>query len=336
MSGKMTQPCAPGTPGYTAWLDSLLEDARHGWSIGSFGAVGEFVRDPDEIFVLEKSTHARSMHTPRAAMRIRLDLPTQIVAYDTLCGDGVTWGHSLAFCLPRNDSLIQPDTITSLGTDISAIRPQDRDDWLFDLGVSIGHVRFCLRTADETLRKRLMAMQKSRLFGADGAALMAEVLRAQPHRVLLSPLGRIEVFAPIPPADGESPEGPHTHLLPGLIKSGRTHDANAPIPAGYQPVLMFNPRSPWRDAMGRRVAFDRALDRDFLSLLACFGLPEEIRIRSKIQAAIDAGVQPQAFVWPKTRRARAVARLTLRRIAQQQPSALANEWRARHDHAEAD
>lgn len=333
MPGKITNP-APGTQAYVEWIDSLLGDPRHGWSIGSFGAVGEFVRDADEALEREIADHVRIFRTPRAAMRIRLDVPTRIVAYDTLAGDGVSWGHTLAFCMPCNNSLAYPGTIMSLGTDLGAVRPEDRDAWLFDLGVSVGHVRFCLRTRDRHLRDMLLAAQNHKLFGPDCAALTTEILHAQPHRVLQSPLGRIEIFAIIPPPDGESPEGPHTHLLPGLIKTGRTHDANAPIPAGYQPVLMFNPRSPWRDAMGRRVPFDAELDRDFLRMLECYGLPEEARIRSSVESAIESGVRPHAFAWPRTRRGRAVARLTLRRIVQRRPSELALEWRAQHDRAE--
>ncbi len=45
---------------------------------------------------------------------------------------------------------------------------------------------------------------------------MAMILAANPHRVFLSRLGRIEVYQPIPPPSGKSPQGPHTHVLPQL------------------------------------------------------------------------------------------------------------------------
>lgn len=324
---------APGSPAYADWIDSLLDDPGHGWSIGSFGAVGEFMRDRDEPVVREASDHARSISTPRAAMRIRLDADARIVAYDTLVADGASWGQALAFCVPRGDGPAA-GTIVPLETDLEAVRAEDRDAWLFDLGVGVGQVHFCLRTRDARLRDRLLDAQGRRLFGPDGKALMAETLRAQPHRVVLSPLGRIEVFAAIPPPDGESPEGPHTHLLPALIRKGRSHDANAPIPPGLQPALMLNPSSPWRDLMGRRVPFDADLDRHFMQLLDRYGLPEEARIRASVESAIESGVRPHAFAWPRTRRGRAVARLTLRRIVQRRPSELAFEWHARHDRAE--
>jgi hypothetical protein len=55
-----------------------------------------------------------------------------------------------------------------------------------------------------------------------GNPAMGMILAANPHRVFISRLGRIEVYQPIPPPSGKSPEGPHTHVLPRLLKSGRT------------------------------------------------------------------------------------------------------------------
>ena len=62
------------------------------------------------------------------------------------------------------------------------------------------------------------------------------ILAANPHRVFISRLGRIEVYQPIPPPSGKSPEGPHTHVLPRLLKSGRTHPATEPVPEGWFPA----------------------------------------------------------------------------------------------------
>jgi len=325
---------------YAALMETLLDDARHGWSMGTFGAVGEFIRDDDEPVIRTGSATDCCLHTARAAIRIKLDIAPHLIAYDTLLGDGGclagdrdSWGHSLAVCLPMPGNAHR-GAIESLGQDAAAVRAEDRDAALFDLGVGIGHVRFCLRTRDPGLIDTLLAMQGQDALGPDGGALMAAVMRAQPHRVMISPVGRIEVFAPIPPMDGESPEGPHTHLMPQLVRLERTHDSNAPIPPGFQPVLMFHPRSPWHDVMGRRIPFDSGLNADFLRLLDLHGLPDEARIRSGVESAIATGVRPDAFAWPDTRRGRAVARLTLRRLAPQSPGELVTAWRVYHDRVE--
>ena len=87
-------------------------------------------------------------------------------------------------------------------------------------------------------------------------------------------------------------------------------------------------------ALGRRVPFEPELDADFRKLLDRHGLPGEARIRAGVEAAVASGTRPDAFAWPTTRRGRAVARLTLRRIAQRSPGDLVAAWRAHHDHAE--
>lgn len=320
---------------YAQLVTQLLDDTRHGWSIGVFGAVGEFIRDSDEALDRREDALTHCLVTPRAAIRLLLDCKPLVVPYDTLSSDGETWGHAVAFCLPLERSQ-EVDGIHESGTDVDAIRAVDRDALLFDLGVGIGSVRFCLRTRDSRLIEVLRAMQGQSPFSERGAELLTETLRAQPNRVALSPAGRIEVYADIPPPDGLSPEGPHTHLLPKLLESGRTHDANAPIPEGYQPVLQLSPRSPWRDEMGRRTPFDEVLDREFLYLLQRFGSTDEARIRTEVEGAIAAGVSPDDFEWPDTRRGRTVGRLTLRRLAQRAPSGQLNSWRKHFDRATDD
>lgn len=319
--------------GYSKLVTQLLDDARHGWSIGVFGAVGEFIRDSDERLDRHGDALAHCLVTPRAAIRVLLNCRPLIVPYDTLSSDGETWGHSVAFCLPldRSDEV---DGIREMGPDVDAVCADDRDARLFDLGVGIGRVRFCLRTRDVRLIEVLRAMQGQSPFSAQGGELMTETLRAQPHRIALSPAGRIEVYADIPPPDGASPEGPHTHLLPKLLQTGRTHDANAPIPEGYQPVLHLSPRSPWRDGMGRATPYDEGLDRDFLALLKHYGSADEARITAEVEKAIAAGIAPDAFEWPDTRRGRAVARLTLRRLAQRAPGDHVTAWRRHFDRAD--
>ena len=84
------------------------------------------------------------------------------------------------------------------------------------------------------------------------------ILAANPHRVFISRLGRIEVYQPIPPASGKSPEGPHTHVLPKLLKSGRTHPATEPIPEGWVPCAHLYPPHPARDGLGEARPFDAA------------------------------------------------------------------------------
>jgi hypothetical protein len=191
----------------------------------------------------------------------------------------------------------------------------------------------CVRAADESLIGALDALEGLALLSHAGT-VAAELIRAtSPVRVMLSPVGRIEVYAPIPPPNGKSPAGPHTHLLPKLIASGRTHSANAPIPAGLQPVLMLHPQSPWRDAMGNRTPFNPELNAQFEHCLSMFGLAEDRRVRAAVESAVQAQASPDGFEAPLSRRGRIQVRITLRRLAQQLQDGAVGGWRTRFDPA---
>jgi hypothetical protein len=174
----------------------------------------------------------------------------EIVAFDNLNCDGDTGSQSVAFCARFDE--VAPNVIVPLGVDTDAIRPEDRAAHLYDIGVGLGLVRMCVRTTDTGLVAALDGAAGQSLFGPSAGAVMHEFFRAQPHRVMLSPAARIEVYQDIPHPDGNSPEGPHTHLLPKLLAKKRTHSANTPIPDGLQSVLNLHPRSPWRDSLGKR------------------------------------------------------------------------------------
>jgi hypothetical protein len=315
-----------------SFLIQAVDNHRNGWSIGTFGAIGEFVRDADEPVQRVSNEKGFELHSSRGAMRIEPCDGLQAIAYDTLSADGETWGIAIAFCLPANSDMA-PGVVHCLGPDRDALRSADRNAILFDLGIGRGLVRMCVRTADESLLVALRAIEGVALLTSAGKAAAELIRDISPVRVMLSPAGRIEVYAAIPPPNGESPAGPHTHLLPKLIASGRTHSANAPIPAGLQPVLMLHPQSPWRDAMGNRTPFNPELNAQFEQCLNMFGLADDRRVRWAVESAIQAQASPEHFEIPVSRRGRIQMRITLRRLAQQLQDGAVGGWRTRFDPA---
>lgn len=310
----------------TADIASLVRDARNGWSIGSFGAMGEFSWDPQEPVTYRGGNDRIEIETRRGAMRVAA-APFVPIAWETLSPDGNGWGHVLAFCLPAGGPAGRG--ITPLGPDLESIRSEDRDSEMFDLGICVGSVRMCVRTRDAALAALLDAAH-----GADALAsaeILAALLRAQPHRVMLSPATRIEVFQPIPPPHGVSPIGPHTHVIPRLIAANRAHSACDPLPSDLQSVLTLHPPAPWRLRSGT-LSHDADSDAGFEPLLRRFGLAEELRLSAAVNRYIAAGLPPERAAWPETRRGRTVARIALRRLAAS-GDAGAHSWRARYDAA---
>ncbi|MGD9603193.1 MAG: hypothetical protein AB7O21_12260 [Gammaproteobacteria bacterium] len=242
-----------------------LADPACSWSVGELGVLAEFHSHGET-----DRPDARTLVTQGGAMRVAASLRPLPLAYETPSANPRLWNHGIVFCLPEAAARgAARATITALGPDEDAIHATDRDAHLFDLGFGLATTDFLVRTRDRALIARLEAAQGT-AWGADHG-LEAAVVRANPVRVLLTRLARIEVSNPIPAPDSVSPAGPHTHLLPGVMRRGRVHDANIPVPAGLLPCLTLYPPHPARDAEGRERAFDAAAHRRFQTLLAHLG-----------------------------------------------------------------
>jgi hypothetical protein len=277
----------------TGTVRQLIQDqaaeAATGWSLGGFGAIAEFMRTPEEPAAIAADAAGIAVATDLGALRIDWIPGLRPVAYETAVGQGDRWSHAVALCLAAERAAMnRRATVVELGPDDAALRPQDRGAILFDLGLGVLQADICIRTADPALLAQLRAGCGRSLFEPDNP-LMGAVIAAGPHRVFQARLGRIEVYQPVPPADGKSPEGPHTHVLPKLLASGRTHAATAPIPPGWVPCAHLFPPHLSRDAMGRRQPFDRARHDAFQALWRDFGDPRAVALKDEILAALAAG-----------------------------------------------
>jgi hypothetical protein len=152
----------------------------------------------------------------------------------------------------------------------------------------------------------------------------------------VSRVGRIEVFQPIPPADGKSPDGPHTHVLPNLLHHRRTHPATEPVPDGFVPCAHLYPAHPATNAVGERQPFDRARHDAFQKMLRDFGDPEFYAVKQRVAAAVAAGEDPSIISIADGRFTRTNVRVALRQLkAADDPSPSLVRWLAAHERTEA-
>lgn len=309
-----------------------LSKPTTGWSLGSFGAIAEFVRDPDEPVTFRDGTEAIEAVTARGGIRIRSTNNMRLFASESATTE--SWNHRVSICLPKRGCAMHRRTVlTELGPDEAALRLQDRRSILFDLGLDALQVDACIRVADAEVIARLRECVGTPVFDRKRAAMDA-ILQASPHRVFISRVGRIEVFQPIPSPDGRSPEGPHTHVLPKLLQHKRTHAATEPVPAGWVPCAHFYPAHPVRLANGKRRPFDPASHREFQTLLSAYGDANAIMIKHHVCAAVRAGEDPAVLDFDGDRYGRMALRVTLRQLlASEGPSASLAAWLTLHDRA---
>ena len=128
--------------------------------------------------------------------------------------------------------------------DPGSLRAADRAAVLVDLGLGRAGVRFCVRSADASLLAALRAVEG--LGWRDVLDRVGPILvERSPHRVVESAIGRIEVWGRIPRPDEASPDGNHTHLLPGLLELGLDLPTGLALPPGFAPAATFYPPPGW-------------------------------------------------------------------------------------------
>jgi hypothetical protein len=224
--------------------------------------------------------------------------------------------------------------LTELGPDTGALRVEDRGNVLFDLGLDALQADLCVRLADATVAGKLREHVGRSVF-EPGNPAMGIILASNPHRVFISRVGRIEVYQPIPPATGKSPDGPHTHVLPKLLKNRRTHPATELVPADWVPCAHFYPAHPLKDAMGEPRPFDHARHEVFQRMLGAYGSPAGIVIKGKVVAAVTGGQPPLISNIAADRVIRTNIRLALRQLkALQHPSPVMPAWLEAFDRLE--
>ncbi|KST56970.1 hypothetical protein AO398_26410 [Methylobacterium sp. GXS13] len=262
-------------------LRDHLADPACAWSLGAYGAVAAFSRDPAEPTAFREDGGI-GLATQRGAVALTVTPDLVPFAYETGFTGG--WSQVVALCLPASACAMSRRTVLAeLGPDAAAARAQDRDAILFDLGLGLRAVDACVRVADPGLIDRLRAAAGRPIF-APGNPVGPLLVAASPHRVFLARFGRIEVFTPIPPDGGASAPGPHTHILPKLLRLGRTHAATAPIPPGLVPCAALHPAHPAKDASGRRAGFNAARHAAFGRLLDAWGDPALTALRHTVLA----------------------------------------------------
>ena len=300
-----------------------------GWSVGVLGALAEFVRDEGERAVCEGS----AVVTARGGIALNISAHARAIAYELPSAAPDSWLHGVALCLPRSECRLQPrPVITEIGRDAKALRLQDREAVLFDLGLGSDGFEFYVRSAEPAHVAFLRASAGRRLLSEPG--LFAEIVEMSPQRVFVSAVGRIEIYQRIGRPHGMTPQGPHTHLIPKLLRSGRVLSSSIPVPHDWIVCAIMYPAHPIRDREGIAKPFDPREHEAFQSLLAEIGDPQVMKVKHAVWRAIRQGQAPESLAALARRHERLARRIAVRQVAYLDgPSSELARWRAAFDAA---
>jgi len=311
-------------------IDTFFSQHNHGWSMGSFGAIAEFTWDRGESIQCFNDGRVGRI-TSRGAISLETHSELTPIAYETIRKNPEHWGQAVAFCLP--EALAKRNTktvLTELGTDDAALRISDNQQILFDMGLDQKFVDVCIRTNDPILITRLRDACGKNLLAPDNDIMM-HIINAGPTRVFMTNIGRAEVYQPI--GIDKSPEGPHTHVLPKLLASGRAYSANTPIPDGLLPMLTLHAANPCVDKMGKSKVFEEPTHQHFQSTLQEWGDEHYLSQKNRTWEALAQQVKPCDFDPGKNRHLRSATRIAIRQYQHLHPEKITtiNGWREAFD-----
>ena len=194
----------------------------------------------------------------------------------------------------------------------TALRAEDRESILFDLGLGALHADFCVRIDDVDAGS---AVAPARRPGGvrDGQSRDGTDPGANPHRVFISRLGRIEVYQPIPPPSGKKSRRGRTPMCcQSCLKKRPDPSGNRADPrtAGC-PARIFIRRIR-RATAGRGAAVRRGASSCISGDAGAFGDAEAYGIKRRVLDAVRAGEAPASIA--ASRHGRTSIRIALRQM----------------------
>jgi hypothetical protein len=296
-----------------AFIAAQLGDPAASWAIGTFGAIGEFLVNAGEPVSVRAHGPVASAVSARGGIALAALPDTRPIALESPAGaDG--WHAEVAFCLGLQSRRMPiRRVVTELGADREALRPEDRGAPMFDLGLAIPHVRFCVRSRDPEVIGLLRDAAGQPLL-RPGNALGRALASHNPHRVVLSALGRVEIFAPIAAPGTRTAEGPHTHLLPPLLAKRDAMERARPIDRALRACAQVFPAHPLHGSAGESRPFDASAHRRFQSVFDRFGIPAAIDAKQWVTKAVRDGRPPPPSLPFRSAQARASGVVGLRQL----------------------
>ena len=185
------------------FLAGQLADIQAGWSVGAFGAIAEFTREPNETAELRRARDGISVVTGRGGFCIVPRPGLRLIASESPTTE--SWSHRVALCLRQEScAMSRRTTLTEIGPDDAALRAEDRNSVLFDLGLGSLQIDAYIRVGDPDVVAALRDHTRKSVF-APGNEVMSIILAANPHRVFVSQIGRAEVYQHPAARSGKAP-----------------------------------------------------------------------------------------------------------------------------------
>ena len=308
----------------TPLLESCLSDGSNAYSVGGIGALAEF--QTDYPIVTKLNSNQFNVSSRLGSISLKICGQESALAYETLGSKKDTWQCGLLVSLPKElCNLTTHSVLTEMGEDRNAHLSVNKKHLLFDLGTGLPNMQFCVRTNNNDLISFLRSYE-GQAIAIDGHPALDTILKASPHRVVMSQIARVEVLQKIDLH--MTPSGPHTHLLPKLLKAKRLLASNIPVQTNHIPQLTIHPENPLFDKWGHRRDFKKAAYNKFLPILKKYGAPAFYAEKIRLRDALSSEVTPEKYLPPSSRLSQTAHKIELRQqIHLNGENTFLNDWR---------
>lgn len=247
-------------------LVAMVTDPKAEVSLGAYGAIGQFAREPRIFVELEGDRVVAATETSSISLRRHENL--RAIAFEVLSSDPAGWNGLVAICLPEHDARMSARTeLTIVDQDEDAIFPGDRTGATHDIGVGKAYADICVRAYSGDLRAEGNPLPK-------GEFLTQLLQRDDCVWIFNTALGRIETR-----------DRRRRHFIPQLLAGNETHSRGAPIPPGFVPVGYAFPPNPLHPETENRAASHHS----FQALLDLFGVSGVVAFKRRLELALDVG-----------------------------------------------
>ena len=214
----------------------ILESAKKNstsWAIVRSGIVAEFSIVPGDDIQTSFKDNMLKIQTQRASLSLEFDESISAIVAESGAHGCSPWTQNIYLVIPKDQAQMScRDKLTFLGN----FKEDSVDGRLWDLGVGNKTIDACIITDNDT---HLLLKQRESQHILDDPKFLRKLVQHSPVRLFKSKFATILVKQKIPLSESDEIDGPHTHLLPPIIKKGKQF--LSPIPDTMESIIQVNP-----------------------------------------------------------------------------------------------
>lgn len=251
---------------------------KSSWAIVRDGVVAEFSIVQGDKLTKIVQNDILHVDTQRATLSINFDDSLEAITSESGVHGCSPWTQNIYLCVKKEEAKMSARTkLTHLGK----FHSNGIEGNLWDLGVGNETLDACIITKNESVND--MLKQNEGRYIIDNSDFLQELVRYSPPRLFKTRFASILVKQKIPTAEEEI-DGPHTHLLPPIIKSKKHFEV--PIPNNMVPIIQVDPFGSVIDGNGEFYKWNGFENDEFQNFMKIYGNPEYVTLKNEMMKKV--------------------------------------------------